>query len=297
MSYAASKLELESPRHSEVEISEESNEAIPEDEKDAVEKLLATSPPTSAGPVVAVDLDDVLSETNHAVAEWHNEVYGTNMDMSHFYYYYYWKNPFWGTVAETFQKVQDFYASHRIYKAKPVPGSREGIQTLRDMGFRLIIVTARSPDVAEHSWEWVNNHFPNLFDSVVCTGQFKDADKTGHEVTTKLSKSQVCADLRAQFLIDDSAENTLQCATADPPIPVLLFGNYEWNKRISGPGDARDEMSFDRRFEACGQKKFWEDESVEVPAGAPIWRVKDWGAVVRWVRSAIEEGRVAKPLG
>jgi len=31
-----------------------------------------------------------------------------------------------------------------------------------------------------------------LFDSVICTGQFKDAHKTGHEVVTKLSKAEVC---------------------------------------------------------------------------------------------------------
>lgn len=30
-----------------------------------------------------------------------------------------------------------------------------------------------------------------IFDSVICTGQFKDAYKSGHEVVTKLSKAQV----------------------------------------------------------------------------------------------------------
>jgi hypothetical protein len=30
-----------------------------------------------------------------------------------------------------------------------------------------------------------------LFDSIVCTGQFKNAHKAGHEVVTNLSKSQV----------------------------------------------------------------------------------------------------------
>jgi hypothetical protein len=41
-----------------------------------------------------------------------------------------------------------------------------------------------------------------IFDSVVCTGQFKDAHKNaGHEVVTKLSKAQVrCAFLNAFIL-------------------------------------------------------------------------------------------------
>lgn len=42
----------------------------------------------------------------------------------------------------------------------PIPGAREGIQTLKDMGFRLVIVTARQEDKADESWNWVTKHFP-----------------------------------------------------------------------------------------------------------------------------------------
>ncbi len=42
------------------------NEPDPE-EKGALERLTQTSPPTS-GPIIAVDLDDVLSQTNQQVA-------------------------------------------------------------------------------------------------------------------------------------------------------------------------------------------------------------------------------------
>ncbi|KAF8898466.1 hypothetical protein BD779DRAFT_1484082 [Infundibulicybe gibba] len=260
------------------------------DEDIALDKLATMSPPSTTGPVIAIDLDDVLSQTNEEVASWHNEMYGTNMDISQFYYYYYWKNPFWGTPAETFTKVKEFYSANRIHKANTVPGAREGAQTLRDMGYRLIIVTARSPDIADRSWEWVNQHFPHIFDSVICTGQFKDADKTGHEVVTKLSKSQVCAELKARVLIDDSLENAMQCAAAEPPIPVLLFGDYQWNRRISGAGDASDEMTFDRRLKAGNGKEFWKHESFDIPLGSPVHRVKDWGEVIRWVQSERERG-------
>jgi hypothetical protein len=32
-------------------------------------KLTTISPPTSSGPVIAIDLDDVLSQTNEAISE------------------------------------------------------------------------------------------------------------------------------------------------------------------------------------------------------------------------------------
>ncbi|KAG6892721.1 hypothetical protein C0992_012820, partial [Termitomyces sp. T32_za158] len=96
----------------------------------------------------------------------------------------------------------------------------------------------------------------------------------------------VCADLKAVLLIDDSVENALQCATYKEPTHALLFGNYEWNKRVSGPQDAKDEISFDRRLEAGGGREFWKDEITTTPEGVPLTRVKDWGEVVRWVQEA-----------
>ncbi|KAH7927387.1 hypothetical protein BV22DRAFT_283956 [Leucogyrophana mollusca] len=47
-------------------------------------QLTALIPPAS-GPVIAVDLDDVLSQTNVVVSHWHNEMYKTDMDLSKFY--------------------------------------------------------------------------------------------------------------------------------------------------------------------------------------------------------------------
>ncbi|KAK0245878.1 hypothetical protein EDD85DRAFT_802419 [Armillaria nabsnona] len=278
MSVAGTQHDLEQPVASPVD---NASEAF---ERQVLEQLTDISP-SSPVPVIAVDLDDVLSQTNHAVAEWHNEVYGTRMNVSHFYYYYYWKNPFWGTPKQTFDKVKAFYETPKIFEAEPVPGAREGTLFLKEMGFKLIIVTARAPDTADQSWIWVNKHFPGVFDSIICTGQFKDVHKTGHEIVTKLSKAQVCADLNARILIDDSSENALQCATAIPVATrVLLFGDYEWNKRISGAGDGSDDMSFDIRLKSHGGKEFWKEETVEVPEGAPLERVKDWSEVVRWVK-------------
>jgi hypothetical protein len=138
---------------------------------------------------------------------------------------------------------------------------------------------------------------------MVCTGQFKNFHNDGHELATKIKISkgevsdtgylpiishityvQVCRNINAQLLIDDSAENALSCATASPPTRVLLFGDYQWNKRCSNPEDNRDAMSFDRRLEAKGGREFWKEEQLEVPEGAPLERVKDWGEVIQWIQ-------------
>ncbi|KAJ7283358.1 hypothetical protein C8J57DRAFT_1292269 [Mycena rebaudengoi] len=250
-------------------------------------KLAALSPPSASElhPVIAVDLDDVLSQTNSMIAKWHNEKYGTKMDLSTFYCAF--------CISKTLAKSARFESTGAIFRARPVPGAREGVQSLKDMGYNLVIVTARCPDAADSTWEWVEKYFPGVFAHIVFTGQFKDAHKLQYDkILTNVAKSQVCADLKAQVLIDDSAENAMKCSTASSPTRVLLFGDYEWNKRISGAGDGADEMCFDRRLAAAGGKEFWKDETLIVPDGVPLFRVKDWSETVRWIRTARMEGRI-----
>ena len=105
--------------------------------------------------------------------------------------------------------------------------------------------------------------------------------------------SQVCLDLGAKLLIDDSLENALSCTSHNPPIPVLLFGDYEWNKRQSFDTDHRDEMTYSHRLEIEGPE-FWKKDELKVvyPKGAPLWRVKDWGEVIGWIEKARQDGRL-----
>ncbi|KAH7927388.1 hypothetical protein BV22DRAFT_1031872 [Leucogyrophana mollusca] len=190
------------------------------------------------------------------------------------------------------------------------------------MGYRLIIVTARGKDVHAKSWAWVQQWFPRCFDTMICTGQFANSGKKdsnvvngivsaqeSHEVSTKLSKAQVCIDIGAKLLVDDSLENALACAKyvpgpddvgSTPPPPVLLFGSYEWNHRFSEAADERDDMMYEKRSELEGGQKFLEVDvkrAEEVlqqvnKERTRVTRVKDWSEVVRWVTNAKKEGKI-----
>lgn len=100
------------------------------------------------------------------------------MDISQFYYYHYWKvrqahslinvvpilkfeqNPLWGTPAETMEKVSQFYASSSFRRAAPVAGAKEGVTELLKMGYKLVVVTARSESMRGMTEEWLGVHFP-----------------------------------------------------------------------------------------------------------------------------------------
>jgi len=72
------------------------------------------------------------------------------------------QNPGWGSREETRQKILDFL-SDRLLSILPVPGAREGVQELRNMGYRLVVVTAREKQHAALSCRWLNLHFFGAF--------------------------------------------------------------------------------------------------------------------------------------
>ncbi|OJA07628.1 hypothetical protein AZE42_01122 [Rhizopogon vesiculosus] len=303
-----------------------------------ISELKDLIPPSSDGPVIAIDLDDVLCSTNVELAECayilltrlrstghktvnilgHNKTYGTQMTLNDFYYNYYWKasrNPSWGTPSTTRAKIWEFYISGQMSKARPVPGAREGVEALRALGYRLIIVTARSKEGQAGSWAWVERWFPGCFHSMICTGQFLNSpgkpvqDGVGsmtsahknNDTPTKLSKAQVCIDIGAKLLIDDSLEHALACVNYIPldgvakPPPVLLFGSYEWNKRLSLGSEERDDMVYDVRFKLEDGKFLDEDvkrgdEALEqANTKHSVRRVKDWSEVVRYVTNVKDD--------
>ncbi|KAI0803115.1 hypothetical protein BC629DRAFT_1491838 [Irpex lacteus] len=243
-------------------------------------------------PLIAVDLDDVLSQTNRAVIEWHNEAYGTKLDLSHCYYYYYWKNPGWGTPEETFRKVEEFYQTDYLDKAQPIPGALEGLQKLKQLGYRLVIVTARQRRELDRSAQWIEKHYPGIFEDMICTGQSQETLAEDNLFVTKLSKADICVKLGAKFLVDDSLENSLKCATHPTPTPVLLFGKNEWNQRLSKYNDIKDEQSFEQRLEKEGGREFWKEENIVIPEGIPLTRVDNWEGVLRWVEEQRSQGKL-----
>ncbi|KAG9017622.1 hypothetical protein FRB90_000492 [Tulasnella sp. 427] len=190
-------------------------------------------------PIIAVDFDDVLVATNLAAAQWHNREYGTKMALEDFLYYHWWKNPYWGPMKETVAKVLRFYTADEYKQAGPVLDAPRICKQLKAMGYRLIIVTARSDEHRKITEDAINKYFPGVFDGLEFTASI------GGRGSSQLTKPQMLKQLGASMLIDDSLDNCMDCAKSG--IPVLLFGDYEWNKRRSGIGAGVESMGFEER--------------------------------------------------
>ncbi|KAG0269185.1 hypothetical protein DFQ27_004581 [Actinomortierella ambigua] len=182
--------------------------------------------------VIAVDLDEVLARTSLAIADFHNDTYGTNLTMDDFISYDYSK--IWGgTREESIHKWRAFFDSPYFLKVEPVEGSLETLKLLKARRFSLVIVTARQQFVAELTKKFVDRHYPGIFESIYFANHYL----TEQERLTFISKpkSAICRDVGAELLIDDSLENAIE--VAQEGIAVLLFdlhGEYLWNKLAPG---------------------------------------------------------------
>lgn len=171
-------------------------------------------------PVIAVDIDEVLGLLHEPIITYHNQVYGTGFvpyDPIGTYYL----SEFAGYDHARIQAVMaDFMLTEGFTQMAPLPGAVEALSRLaKDYG--LVVVTARWQFMESETREWLNRHFPGLFQSIHFSEHI-----TGQGM--KVPKSEFCQQVGAEILIDDNLGNAEECAAAG--IRVLLFGDYPWNK-------------------------------------------------------------------
>jgi 5'(3')-deoxyribonucleotidase len=181
-------------------------------------------------PIIAVDLDDVLGNENHAMMHFMNQHYGythtpEDYNVTGEYGPYWWK--IWGVdEAEGLKRYEEFVAAKVAYEVvlEPLPGAIKVLSHLKK-SYDLVIITSRPAPLLEVTERWLEEHYPKLFDGV----HFVKLWAEGKKVT----KAEIGKALGARYLIDDSAEH---CTFAqESGIQALLFGDYGWNRAVSLP--------------------------------------------------------------
>ncbi|KAF8744116.1 Enoyl-(Acyl carrier protein) reductase, partial [Rhizoctonia solani] len=179
-------------------------------------------------------------------------------------------NPGWGTPTETLRKVREFAQSEYFINTPPVEGAIEGVKRLKGLGYRLEIVTARALRHQPGTDKWLEKYLPGslvdanlqwparidithigVIDKVHYTGEFEHNPNAAvpspphdSENPKNTTKADVLKKIGAKALIDDSLPNALLCSEV---VPVLLFGEYQWNKRPSLDVTSQDRMSYSER--------------------------------------------------
>lgn len=174
-------------------------------------------------PIIAIDIDEVLSPLHRPFLIHHNQVYGTDFvypDLEGRYYL----EQFTSDAPEvTESKIREF-VDHPSFETVivPLPGAIEAIKHLKK-SFDLVIVTSRQPFYRKVTERFLKRYFPRQFNDVHFIPHF-----AGAALNPAAAKLTICEKVGASYLIDDNASTAMHAA--EKGIGALLFGDYHWNQ-------------------------------------------------------------------
>ncbi|XP_039145255.1 uncharacterized protein LOC120282500 [Dioscorea cayenensis subsp. rotundata] len=173
--------------------------------------------------VVAVDVDEVLGSFLPAVNKFIADRYSLNHSLADYFVYEFYK--IWNcSPAEADIRVHEFFeTSYFKMGIHPIPGAKHILQSL-SLFCNLYVVTSRQNAIKDQTLEWIEKHYPGLFQEVHFGNYFALNGQSR-------SKSEICRSLGAQVLIDDNPQFALECAEAGTKVLLFDYDNsYPWCK-------------------------------------------------------------------
>jgi uncharacterized HAD superfamily protein len=173
--------------------------------------------------LLAVDIDEVLAYHNKALAAWHNQQYGTDHTADD-YFTEYWSKVWNVSSEEAEARAVAFHASGAHARLQLVKGALDALQRLHRF-YDLAVITVRRQQVIEATRAWIDLYYPAIFTDIHFL-HFWDKNEN-------MTKAQLCRNIGASYLIDDSIKHCTQAAELG--INALLFGDYSWNQATQLP--------------------------------------------------------------
>lgn len=147
---------------------------------------------------IGVDCDEVLAESIKCILE-HEPLKNKNISFNDITSYYLRDiKKFWLTKEEWIDIFFSFFDSPEYFKTKAVNWAYEKLKEIKKSGHKLAVVTARDEKFKKQTIEWVNQHFPEIFDDFLFMNQFSEKE---------ISKGELCKNFWIELLIDDNITN------------------------------------------------------------------------------------------
>lgn len=190
-------------------------------------------------PVLAVDVDDVLYPLVPLYAKYHNEHHGTSLTPADFNEYIF-ENVTKVSPEEYAKRFRHFGSLGGFEEQRFVESSQAAVEQLSGQ-YQLVVITSRWPDWEQETIGWLKRYFPETFRKVHFANSYTQRDRN-------VTKADICQDIGAQILIDDSLSTLTDCASKG--IRGLLFGDYAWNKASQLPSGVQRVQNWNEVVEA-----------------------------------------------
>ena len=160
--------------------------------------------------VIAIDIDEVLVPFLPALSRFYTHQTNIKVKIPHRHPYHY-ASLFNITEDEASGLVKDFYETSFHANLRPIRGSREMVKKLSENN-TLIAVTGRQTYARVPTENLIQNHFRDSFTDIIYCDHFTPNSR---------SKGEVCKQICADLLIDDSYKNCMECLELS--IPAVNF--------------------------------------------------------------------------
>ncbi len=178
-------------------------------------------------PIIAIDIDDVIAANASAFVAYSNEKYGTNLTIDD--YQEHWAEIWKIEHSEVLHRATEYHASGYIATYSVIDGAYAALKQLAER-FTIIAVTSRRNSINQLTHEWIEKHYPAIFQDIIFCGFFDSEQPNIH-----LTKGDVVKNIQASYFIDDQLKHV--SAVAENGIHSLLFGDYFWNKSDALPSN------------------------------------------------------------
>ncbi|CEG40917.1 hypothetical protein L915_04925 [Plasmopara halstedii] len=151
---------------------------------------------------LVVDVDHTLTNLLECAAAWHESEHGSKINV---------KNLLFGNLATIWGEDDAASKLHQFYESKQfetdlvaVAGASDVLKPLRKY-FSLLAITDRPRFVEKQTREWLDHHYPGVFDKLV----FVDEDHSEHFVARK---KEVYDELKAKIVVGSDADMLVKAA-------------------------------------------------------------------------------------
>lgn len=186
------------------------------------------SKPT-AKPIIAIDIDDVLAANAKGFVEFSNKRWHTNLTVED--YHDHWAQLWQVDNQESARRHQELFDQKVVQSYEPLLDAGPVLNKLTK-NYELIAVTARWKSISAETKDWLDQYFPGAINDISHMGVWDDfklhsKHKLGH------TKTDLCLEIDAKYLIDDQPKHCIAAANAG--IKSILFGDYAWNRSVKLP--------------------------------------------------------------
>lgn len=171
---------------------------------------------------IAVDVDDVLSDTAEGFTEFSNERYGTNLTVVDFTEH--WAEMWQVDNEEVTRRAAEYHESGAAGNFRHKEEALPVLEKLRDP-YSLLAMTSRNSSLKPLTHEWIERHFTGIFEDIKFAGIF---DGPIHDGMLHRTKGELFASHDVSYVIDDHLKHCF--AAAELGIQAILFGDYPWNQ-------------------------------------------------------------------